>query len=73
MLTESLHSLWIECDSALAVHILFGLSVILLWQCIFFPVDLSGALAFILVEWSNCCTILSSMQIRSSRINREGN
>ncbi|PRQ58253.1 putative RNA-directed DNA polymerase [Rosa chinensis] len=52
-------SLWIECDSAVAIHFLANRNCSVPWR--------------LSVDWVNCCTILSSMQIRFSHIYREGN
>ncbi|KAM5549758.1 hypothetical protein ABKV19_000926 [Rosa sericea] len=52
-------SLWIECDLAVAIHFLANKNCSVPWR--------------LTVDWSNCCTILSSMQIRFSHIYREGN
>ncbi|KAL6142820.1 hypothetical protein ACLB2K_061096 [Fragaria x ananassa] len=52
-------SLWIECDSAIAIHFLANNKSSVPWR--------------LRADWINCCSILSSMQVRFSHILREGN
>ncbi|KAL6224666.1 hypothetical protein ACLB2K_003521 [Fragaria x ananassa] len=52
-------SLWIECDSAIAIHFLANNKGSVPWR--------------LRADWINCCSILSSMQVRFSHILREGN
>ncbi|KAL6144350.1 hypothetical protein ACLB2K_055044 [Fragaria x ananassa] len=52
-------SLWIECDSAIAIQFLANNKGSVPWR--------------LRADWINCCSILSSMQVRFSHIFREGN
>ncbi|KAL6204387.1 hypothetical protein ACLB2K_021655 [Fragaria x ananassa] len=52
-------SLWIECDSTIAIRFLANNKCSVPWS--------------LRADWINCRTILSSMQVRFSHILREGN